>query len=121
MSGFGALTQTLVKQAIGILGDLTVSVVYSSNAEPTYDTTTGETTTTTTTYAFNAVFAKFGFDQVDSKVVVRTDAKLVVAYLDLPIEPRENDTVVVNGQTWKVIRSLGVPGSSVLVIHIREI
>lgn len=126
MSGFGTLTQTLVKQAMGILGDpasggLTSAITYSSNGEPTYDTTTGTTTATPTVYTFNAVVAKFGFDQTDSKVVVKTDAKIVAAALDLPVEPRENDTVVTNGKNWKVIRSLGVPGGSVLVIHIREV
>lgn len=121
MASYAALVQSLVKKAIVMTGDLSSDVIYYSNADPDYDTTTGEPIATTTTYTFTAPVVRFGLNELDSKTVIATDAKLLAPYLDLPVEPRENDTVLARGKTWKVIRTIGTPGDSLWVIHLREV
>ena len=126
MSGFRSLVQGLVQQSFQILGDLTESVVYSSVQTAAYNTSTGATTSTVTKYNFNAVLNRFKQEELDTysiraehKIVSSTDAKLLVAYLDLPVEPNVSDTMVINGRTWKVVQYLNVPGSSLWTLHIR--
>jgi hypothetical protein len=122
VNAFQAMAQGLVQQAMGIGGDLIDSVVYSSNSAPTYDPVAGVSTPTSATYGpLSAPIVRFGLDEVDAKVVVKTDAKLLVAYLDLPVTPTENDTVVGKGKNWKVIRTIGTPGNVLWIIHIREV
>ena len=121
VNAFQAMAQGLVQTAMGIGGDLMDSVVYSSNSAPTYDPVAGASTTTTVTYTFTGTIVRFGLDEVDTKVVVKTDAKLLAAYLDLPVTPTENDTVVGKSKNWKVIRTFSTPGTVLWIIHIREV
>lgn len=130
-SGFRSMVQTLAQQAFQIAGDLPDAVVYNSNAAPAYDPVAGVATPQTTVYRFNGAVVKFNLQEVDSaairsdsmidsKIVVSTDAKLLAAYLDLPVEPSNNDTLTAQGKTWKVIRVLGTPGNALWSIHIRR-
>ena len=120
-NAFRALVQGLVKQAITIVGDLAEPVTYTVNADPVYDPVSGEASATSTTYNFNAVFARFNANNADAQIVISTDAKLTVAFLDLPIRPRENDAVSVKELNWTVRRVLESPGDAVWSIHIREV
>jgi hypothetical protein len=118
---FRALTQSLVQQAFQITGDLNEAIVYTSVSASPYNPVSGTTSDVTATYNFMGAVTKFGSTEADNKVVISTDAKLLCAYLDLPITPREDDTLTAQGITWKVVRVLGTPGQSLWVIHIRRI
>lgn len=119
MSGFKSMVQQLIQQGIQIVGDLAETVVYTKVASGLYDPVSGNTTNTSATYTFNAVFGRFGQNEIDGKNVIATDARLTVAFLDLPVEPQAQDSLVVKGRPWKVIRAVGSPGDSVWTIHIR--
>jgi hypothetical protein len=117
---FSALAQGLAKTAIGIAGDLAPTVVYTAVAgPPVYTPATGATVTPTKTYTFNAILAKFGQNELDSNMVIATDAKLIVAALDLPVEPTTMDSMVILGKTWSMQREVGTPGQALRVLHIR--
>ncbi len=119
MSGFRSMVQSLVQQGIQILGDLAETVTFTKTTAGLYDPVTGNTTKTSVTYTFPAVFGRFGQNEIDGKDVIATDAKLTVAFLDLPVEPQAQDSLIVKGRPWKVIRTVGSPGDSVWTIHIR--
>ena len=118
---FRSLVQSLVKTAFQVTGDLNEAIVYTRVTASPYDPVTGTTNDTTSTYNFLGTVTKFGSDEADNKVVISTDAKLLCAYLDLPVTPLEDDTLTVLGMTWKVVRVLGTPGQSFWKIHIRAI
>lgn len=117
---FRDLVQGLAQQAFQIAGDLNEAIIYTSVSASSYDTVSGTTTDTVTTYNFNGAVTRFGSTEDDKKVVISTDAKLLCAYLDLPVTPTAEDHLTALGKTWKVIRTLGTPGSALWIIHIRE-
>lgn len=122
---FAGLVSGLVQTAIQITGDLASAIVYSSQSDSVYTPSTGAVSNTPTVITLNGVVTKFSNNEIDDKIVIATDAKLIVAALDLsvdgtPIEPRENDTLTANGRSWKVCRVWGVPGQGMWKIQIRE-
>lgn len=121
LNQFAAMVAGLVQTAIQVAGDMATSIVYSSLAGDTYNPATGTVTSGATTYSFNGVISKFSNSEIDNKTVIIKDAKLICSALDLPIEPRENDTLTGNGKNWKVQRVLGVPANSMWKIQIREL
>lgn len=132
MSGFAALVQGLAQTGIQILGDLASDIVYQPIGTPLYDPITGVSTSSASSISgISAPIFRFGPSEMDQLVVVATDARVIIAALDLPgIIPTENDTITSTQanpggspvvKTWKVIRSMGVPGSALHKLHIREI
>ena len=111
--------QKLIQQGIRTFGDLAEPVHYTATTSSTYDPQTGSATRVVGTWDFPAVASKFESKDVDATVDTKTDMKLIVAYLDLPVEPTQDDICVVLGKTWTVQKNMGVPGSSVWVIHVR--
>lgn len=118
---FAALTQNLAQIGIGIAGDLAATVVYTPGGDPTYDPVSGTSTSSVTPISLRAVISRFGFNESDAQVVLLTDARMICAALDLPIDPSQNDILTAKGKTWKVVRSMGVPGDALFKLHIREI
>lgn len=118
---FNALVASLVQSAFQIIDDLAVPITYLSNTSVTYDPNSGTVTPNQTTYTLQGVLSKFDIKEVDNKIVLTTDVKLLIAGLDLPVDPRENDQVTANGRQWKVVRVMGVPGDSFWKIQIREV
>jgi len=118
---FRGLIQGLVQTAFVILGDAADAVVYTSVSASVYNPVTGTTTDTTTVYNFNGTTSRFGSTEVDNKVVIATDAKLLCSYLDLPVTPTPEDYLTVIGKNWKVQRVLGTVANASWTIHIREI
>jgi hypothetical protein len=119
--------QGLVQTAMQIVDDLADNITYTQIIPGAYDTTTGTTTETKNTFTFNGAIVKFKTDETDNKVVISTDARLICAYLDLPIVPTTEDFLFsVNSnvpvpQQWKVVRVLGVPGDAMWNIQIRKV
>lgn len=118
---FAVLTQNLAQIGIGIAGDLAAAVVYTPGGDPSYDPVSGTSTSSVTPISLRAVISRFGFHESDAQIVLLTDARMICAALDLPVEPSPNDTLVVKGKTWRVVRSMGVPGDALFKLHIREI
>lgn len=119
---FRALVQNLVQTAIQTVGDLAEDFEYASVGTAVYDTTNGVTTETATIYNVSGIFSRFTSHEIDSKVVVAADAKLTIAYLDLPVTPNVADNITsLIGRTWKPVRVMSPPGSAAWTIHIRAV
>lgn len=127
LGSFRSTLQGLVSTAIGIIDDLADNITYTQVVPGAYDATAGTTQDTTTVFKFNGVITKFKTDEMDNKVVISTDAKMICAYNDLPIQPTTEDFVTSSNpslqavQQWKVVRVLGVPGDAMWCIQIRKV
>jgi hypothetical protein len=75
------------------------------------------------------VMARFKIDEVDGSKVVATDLKTIIAALDLPVTPAEEDIIVIQtedsvagpvGTRFQVKGIMGVPGNSVHILQIRK-
>lgn len=116
--------QAQVRNAMSILGgmELTSVITYFQVTAPSYDPATGVITPgATSTPGVKAVLASFSLNEKDGAIVVVTDRKAIIAYLDLPIAPAENDYfTTADSVRWEVKRVLGVPGDSVHILHVRR-
>lgn len=140
-NAWGKTIASLIKNAMDTtLGDLASQIVYTQQTSATYDPATGVVTAATAALTFNGVLSKFDNKEADTKfttthtlanVVNATDAKVICSSSDLTVMPQTDDTLtsqsLLNGvpsgaiTTWKVVRVLGVPGTGVWNVHIREI
>lgn len=129
--GFKSLLEGQVQNLMLTLGQedgLAPAQTYLVAGGQTYDPTTRTNVTTNTTVSdVPMVLAKFQVNDADDKVVIATDAKAIIAALDLPgISPKEQDNIVVSeganipAGTYDVFRVMGVPGKSVHILHIRR-
>lgn len=124
--GFKSLLDKQVQGVMKTLGQadgLAPFAVYIKKGERVYDTATRTYTSTDTSYAdVPMVFAKFKIDEMDGEVVSATDQKAIIAALDLPVTPSSQDQIRdEDGITYNVERLLGVPGSSLYILHIRRV
>lgn len=117
-----AQIQRAVRAGISSMGDLAQRVTYISMGIPTYDATTGQVTMPRTTLAnLPMVLARFSRREIDGDAVRAEDQKAVAATLDVPVTPTINDQLLdEQGVTWSVIGILGVPGQSVMTLHLRR-
>jgi len=104
-----------------IADDLAPLITYQYIPTTTYDPATGSLVETATNYSVKAVLTSFRMDEKDSTVVIATDMKCLIAAADLPITPTINDRIVAKGKTWNVMRVMGVPGDSLIILHVREV
>ena len=145
LTGFSGLIAGIVSQVTNsIIPDLTAHVTYTPAAGATYNTATGVVSTSSQTYTFNALFTRFkNEDIIDNTNIMRsdtikavvpaTDAKFLVSTVDLPVEPRENDTLTAipnnaatglpnwtTGRKWKVLQVMSAPGAPIWIVHVRQ-
>jgi len=120
------LLRDLVGQVFTIVAavdeDLVTSLTYRQIATGVYDpaTDTVAETPTDTTVA-DAVLAKFKRDEIREGVFEHADQKLLIAADRLPgITPAVNDRIVIATVVWNVEEIMGVPGSSLHILRIRE-
>lgn len=113
--------------AMNAVGDVKVSCTYTHvpevTAAQTFDPTNDTVTLTTQEYTFDAVLAGLRKVEMDwlADEADETAQKLIVNYDALPIdEPTPKDSVVINSQTWNVVRVKGVPGKAVHIIFLRR-
>lgn len=124
--GFKSLLDVQVQGLMKILGQddgLAPFGTYLETGARTYNTTTRTYSTADTPHAnIPMVFAKFTVDESDDQVVTATDQKILIAALDLPIQPKTQDKITDSGgDTHNVERLLGVPGGSLHVLHVRKV
>lgn len=105
------------------------AITYRRRAVESYDPTTGTITPgADTDYTLNALVYTFpmtstraGDRQRDDLTVLNIDRKCLFAALDLPIEPRVGDYVIMDGETWRVIGLNKDPGILHRNLHIRPL
>lgn len=118
---FRGLAQSLAQKGMAIAGTLLDTIVYNSVSSSTYDPNLGVIGETTKTYTFGAVIARFGSKEIDGKDILPTDARMTVAYLDLPVEPKPYDNFMLKGRVWKPVKVLSPPGNPIWTIQIRAV
>lgn len=123
--GLNATLKKAATTALTKTGDLKEACVYTHIPEVTgavaFDATNDTVANTSTEYTFDAVLASLTKAEVDW--LGAQDAvtqKLIVNYDALPVKPTQKDNVVIDGDTWEVRRTKGVPGNSVHVIFLRR-
>ena len=123
--GFDSLIKSQVQGAMRILGQddgLAPLHDYVVTVESVYDPATGTVADTQTFFEdVPMVLARFRIDEMDNQIVPQTDMKVLIAALDLGAEPSVQDLIYLkNGLTYMVERIMGVPGSSLHILHVRQ-
>jgi len=96
-------------------------ITYQSIQVGAYNPTTDKHALTVTPYEFDAALPRFKFGEVYDDVVVTTDLKCLFPAINLPVDISPNDRVLAKGKVYEVRKSLGVPGESLHILHIREV
>lgn len=111
----------IVQKAIGGLGDLPLSITYVSSVVGEYDPDTNERAVVETPYSnVKAVQTALSKSEADWFPAERNTQKLLIAALDLPVEPQTEDNVQIDGVLWSVKRVKHVPGKSLYIVFIQE-
>lgn len=121
MTDFRLLAQTLVQKGMAIAGTLLESIVYNSVSQSDYDPVSGTTSEIIKTYKFNAVVSRFGTNEIDGKDILPSDARMTIAYLDLPVEPKPYDNFTMKNRPWKLVKVLSPPGNPSWTLQIRAV
>lgn len=120
--GFKALTAKLAQVAVGIVGDLAVSVTYTFvSGLPTYDVASDSITKTSSTATFKGVLTSRSDNEYDYAKMQDDHLKLIVATADMPAgaTPASEDTCVINGRGYEVKRIKYVPGDPIYIIYLQ--
>jgi len=123
---FAALISEQVQGAMQILGTeeggLAATNTYIEvSSDTTYNTATGMLERVDVRHEdVPMVLARFKIEEMDESVVPTTDRKALIAALDLPIVPKEDDLIELrNGMIYEVKKLMGVPGNSLWMLHVR--
>ncbi|WNL50646.1 head-tail attachment [Ruegeria phage RpAliso] len=126
MAGFKSLIQRQVQGAMRILGTdddgLAPTVTYVAVAEGAYDYEERKVINTETAYeGVPAAMVRFQIDDMDEKVKPQTDRRALIASLDLPVTPSEQDHLLASdGTKWTVMRILSDPADALIILHTRR-
>lgn len=124
--GFKSLIEKQVQGAMRILGTdedgLAREQVYVSCSEGVYDPSTRSVTSVETEYeGVPMALVRFKIDDMDDEVRPQTDRVSLVASLDLPVTPDENDKIKLhNGEIYTVKRIMSDPADALVKLHIRK-
>lgn len=66
-------------------------------------------------------FVRFQIDDMDAEVKPQTDRRALIAALDLPVEPNEQDYILDGTQKWNVRRILSDPSQGLYILHVRKV
>lgn len=122
--GFKSLLEQQVGNVFDILGQtdgLAPNPSFLQNGGQTYNATARTYTTATTEHSnIPMVLARFKVEEIDAEVVVTTDLKALIPAIKMPVEPQIGDKILTaDNKTYNVERSLGVPGDSLYILHVR--
>lgn len=123
--GFKSLIAKQVQGAMKILGTdqdgLAQKRVFVSLAKGVYDPVERRVVSVKTEYpGVPMTLVRFKLDDMDEEVRPTTDRVALIASLDLPVNPDENDKVEdVDGTVYTVKRILSDPADALYRLHIR--
>jgi hypothetical protein len=109
-----------VKAAFRALGDLVTNVTFESVTVGAYDPTSDAHANTTVSYVIPEVVL-VGLTEAESQWFPpdRVTQKMLIAAVDLPVVPKNDDHVLIDGTTWMIIRVKGVPGTSLWTVFLQ--
>lgn len=111
-----------VKSAFKALDDIPKVCTYKSVAgAPVRDLDTGTSTRVETDYRLPmVVFSKFTERQIDRDPALLTDMKMIFPSEDLPVPPKQSDTVLDDaGITWVIMKRISDPAAIVTILQVR--
>jgi len=114
--------QRAVKTAFNALDDVPLECTYKSvSGDMVRDLVAGTSSRVTTNYTLpSVVFAKFSERQTDKDPALLTDMRMIFATHDLPVGPKESDTVVDSlNRVWSIVKRLSDPASVVTILQVR--
>lgn len=116
-----AQIKKLVQQAIKTTGDLAARITYVRVVPGSYNATTDQTADTTTTYE-NVRVVLTNLTEAESEYFLpdKITQKMLIASLDLPVEPARPDYVLIDNVRWEINRVKSVPGKSLWIVFIQE-
>ena len=123
--GFKSLIASQVQGAMKILGTdedgLASRQTYISLADATYDPATRRVTASETRYeGVPMMLARFSIDDMGEDVRPKTDRKALIASLDLPVAPDEDDKIELsNGIVYTIKKILKDPSEGLCILHVR--
>jgi hypothetical protein len=107
--------------AFNAVGNLKISVVYSSVPNPAYNTSSGVVTESETDYTVNAIREDYEFRDTDGVNIKSTDIKLLILYEDLSITPlKDQDYITIGGTRWGVVNWQIDPADAVWTFKLRQ-
>lgn len=110
----------LAQAAIKATGDIPVTVTFRSVKVGQYNPATDAQPETVTTVTFQGILTSRRIDEDDNNKVNDTSTKLIAAALDMPsIVPDENDTILINGAMWEIVKLKYVPGDPIYIFTVR--
>lgn len=124
--GFKSLIEKQVQGAMRILGTdadgLARRQNYVSVTDGVYDPATRSVTSTETVHRdIPMAMVRFSIDDMDEEVRPQTDRVALIAALDLPVTPNENDKITAyDGVVYTVKRLMSDPADALYKIHIRR-
>ena len=112
-----------VVSAFRAIGDLNTPMTYrSATGQIVRDLDAGTSFPVTVDYALKySVFVKFTTEENDKDPTTLTASKLIFPTSLLPVEPKDTDILLGNGnRTWEVMKLLSVPGDSLTSLQVRS-
>jgi hypothetical protein len=121
MAVSAAKIRTLVQKAVNTdIGDLKSSVTYTQVTVGAYDPTTDTNTLTTTVHSNVAcALVKVSEQDLDWYPANSRAQKALIPYLNLPITPKEDDYLTIDGERWDIVKIKPLPGTPVHVLFLR--
>jgi hypothetical protein len=117
-----ATIRRAVKAAFKAMDDIPKVCTYKSVAgAPVRDLDSGTSSRTETSYTLPmVVFAKFSERQIDRDPALLTDMKMLFPSEDLPVPPKQSDTVIDDvGVTWVIMKRISDPAAIVTILQVR--
>lgn len=128
--GFKEMAKNIAVTAFNTFGNVQQSCTYrsKSTASPAYTPSTGTVQNAYTDIPTTMIFTSFRADeftgrkpQIDITDEVRTtDMKAIIPSLRLPVTPKMNDVVILNGATWEVVRCSQDPAGALWTFQLRQ-
>lgn len=119
--GLNATLKKAAQSALKATGDLADRVTYVQRTLGAYDAEADTRAVTEVTHTnIPALFCKFQEEDADWYPTNAKGQKLLIAYLDLPIETDDSDYVLIDGAEWNIHKRKSVPGSSMHILFVRQ-
>jgi hypothetical protein len=120
--GLKATLQRAVKAAFKAADDVPRKCTYKSvSGEVVRDLVAGTSTRVTQEFTLQTViFTKFSEKDIDRDPALLTDMKMLFPTQDLPVQPKQSDTVLDDvGTHWVIIKRISDPASVLTILQVR--
>lgn len=122
MAGLKATIARAVKQAMLALDDIPKRCTYkSATGQNVRDHAAGTSSRVTNDFVLpQVVFARFNEKDVDRDPALLTAMRMIFPAGDLPVTPKQSDTVLdSDGITWAIEKRLSDPASVISILQVR--